>query len=105
MRRNTTAEWEATDLLLPGMMCFQRSLAEKYPESFDNSIPEELIYSGTKSLTDAIENSPLDAGKLVLSPTRTYAPVIKKILTKFSNKEITEWCIAAEALKPKYFIL
>ncbi len=67
---------------------FSKVLAEKYPESFDNSIPEELIYSGTKSLTDTIENSPLDAGKLVLSPTRTYAPVIKKILSKFSNKEI-----------------
>ncbi|HSP40557.1 MAG TPA: AIR synthase related protein, partial [Gillisia sp.] len=67
---------------------FSKVLAEKYPESFDNSIPEELIYSGTKGLTDAIENSPLDAGKLVLSPTRTYAPVIKKILSTFSNKEI-----------------
>ncbi|MEP6260262.1 MAG: AIR synthase related protein [Gillisia sp.] len=67
---------------------FSRILAEKYPESFDSSIPEELIYSGTKSLTDAIEHSPLDAGKLVLSPTRTYAPVIKKILSQFSNKEI-----------------
>ncbi|HSJ11425.1 MAG TPA: AIR synthase related protein [Gillisia sp.] len=67
---------------------FSKILAEKYPESFDSSIPEELIYSGTKSLTDAIEHSPLDAGKLVLSPTRTYAPVIKKILSQFSNKEI-----------------
>ena len=67
---------------------FSKILAEKYPESFDNSIPEELIYSGTKSLTDNVENSPLNAGKLVLSPTRTYAPVIKKILSKFSNKEI-----------------
>lgn len=67
---------------------FSKVLAEKYPESFDSSIPEELIYSGTRTLTDAVENSPLDAGKLVLSPTRTYAPVIKKILSKFSNKEI-----------------
>src|SRR5690606_27528931 len=67
---------------------FSKILAEKYPESFDNSIPEELIYSGTKYLTDIVENSPLDAGKLVLSPTRTYAPVIKKILSKCSNKEI-----------------
>ena len=67
---------------------FSKILAEKYPESFDSSIPEELIYSGTKSLTDAIEHSPLDAGKLVLSPTRTYAPVIKKILSQFGNKEI-----------------
>jgi len=67
---------------------FSKILAEKYPESFDNSIPEELIYSGTKSLTDAIENSPIDAGKLVLSPTRTYAPIIKKILSQYSNKDI-----------------
>lgn len=67
---------------------FSKVLAEKYPESYDNSIPEELIYSGTKTLTDKIADAPLDAGKLVLSPTRTYAPVIKKILSKFSNKEI-----------------
>ncbi|WP_373059874.1 AIR synthase related protein [Zunongwangia sp. H14] len=67
---------------------FSKVLAEKYPESYDNSIPEDLVYSGTKNLTDKIENSPLDAGKLVLSPTRTYAPVIKKILSQFSNKEI-----------------
>jgi len=67
---------------------FSKVLAEKYPESFDNDIPEELIYSGTKSVTDSVENSTLDAGKLVLSPTRTYAPIIKRILSKFSNKEI-----------------
>ncbi len=67
---------------------FSKVLAEKYPESFDNSIPEDLIYSGSKKLTDNVENSPLDAGKLVLSPTRTYAPIIKKILKRFSNKEI-----------------
>lgn len=67
---------------------FSKVLAEKYPESFDNDIPEDLIYSGTKKLTDKVEDSPLDAGKLVLSPTRTYAPIIKKILSKFTNKEI-----------------
>ncbi len=67
---------------------FSKNLATKYPESFDNSIPEDLIYSGSKSLTDTVENSPLDAGKLVLSPTRTYAPIIKKILSRFGNKEI-----------------
>ena len=67
---------------------FSKNLAAKYPESFDNSIPEDLIYSGSKSLTDTVENSPLDAGKLVLSPTRTYAPIIKKILSRFSNKDI-----------------
>lgn len=67
---------------------FAKVLAEKYPESFDAAIPEDLIYSGSKNLTDAVENSPLDAGKLVLSPTRTYAPIIKKILEKYSAKEI-----------------
>ena len=67
---------------------FSKALAKKYPESYDNSIPKELVYSGTKSLTDTIENSPLDAGKLILSPTRTYAPIIKKILSKYSNREI-----------------
>lgn len=67
---------------------FSKDLAEKYPESFDISIPEELVYSGSKKLTDQVDNSPLDAGKLVLSPTRTYAPIIKKILSRFSNKEI-----------------
>lgn len=58
---------------------FNKALAEKYPESFDPKVPSELIYSGTKGLTDEV-NAPLNAGKLVLSPTRTYAPVIKNIL-------------------------
>ena len=55
-------------------------MAEKYPESYDKAVPEELVYSGNLKLTDAVEGSPLDAGKLVLSPTRTYAPVVKKLL-------------------------
>lgn len=67
---------------------FDNSLAKKYPESFDASIPGELVYSGSKKLTDTIDGSPLDAGKLVLSPTRTYAPIIKKILSKYTPKEI-----------------
>ncbi|MCO4813603.1 MAG: phosphoribosylformylglycinamidine cyclo-ligase [Flavobacteriales bacterium] len=58
---------------------FGKELSTKFPESFDPSVPEELVYSGSKKLTD-MTDSPLDAGKLVLSPTRTYAPVIKKIL-------------------------
>lgn len=61
---------------------FDKYLADKYPESFDPEVPADLVYSGTKKLTDAIEGSPIDAGKLVLSPTRTYAPVIKAILDK-----------------------
>ena len=67
---------------------FSKNIAKKYPETYDNHLPEEIIYSGTKNLTDNIENSPLNAGKLVLSPTRTYAPVIKKILSEYSSKEI-----------------
>ncbi len=67
---------------------FNKELVEKYPESFDNSIPSELIYSGTKKLTSTVEDSVLDAGKLVLSPTRTYAPIIKKILLTYSSEEI-----------------
>lgn len=59
---------------------FAKYLAEKYPESYDHAVPEDLVYSGGLKLTDAVEGSPLDAGKLVLSPTRTYAPVVKKIL-------------------------
>ena len=64
---------------------FSKILAEKYPESFDPSVPEELVYSGTKNLTDRIKNSDLDVGKLILSPTRTYAPIIRKILDKYRN--------------------
>ncbi|MEX2349824.1 MAG: AIR synthase related protein [Flavobacteriaceae bacterium] len=67
---------------------FEKYLAEKFPESFDASVPENLVYSGSKKLTDAVSESPLDAGKLVLSPTRTYAPVIKKMLSKYDAKDI-----------------
>jgi phosphoribosylformylglycinamidine cyclo-ligase len=59
---------------------FNKTLAAKYPESFDAAVPDELVYSGSKNLTDQVEGVSLDAGKLVLSPTRTYAPVIKAIL-------------------------
>ena len=59
---------------------FSKYLAKKYPESYDANVPEELVYSGAAKLDDAVEGSPLNAGKLVLSPTRTYAPVIKKLL-------------------------
>ncbi|WP_445724242.1 AIR synthase related protein, partial [Flavobacterium sp.] len=67
---------------------FAKYLAEKYPESFDASVPSELVYSGQTKLTDKVENSPIDAGKLVLSPTRTYAPVIKRILSKYNSNQI-----------------
>ena len=59
---------------------FHHSLAEDFPETYDSSLPKDLVYSGSKRLTDPVEGSPLDAGKLVLSATRTYAPVIKAIL-------------------------
>lgn len=59
---------------------FAKYLAGKYPESFDASVPENLVYSGNLNLTDKVEGSPLNAGKLVLSPTRTYAPVVKELL-------------------------
>ena len=67
---------------------FGKLLATKYPESFDNSLPEDLVYSGSKGLQDTVEGTPLDAGKLVLSPTRTYAPIIKEILSKLPQEEI-----------------
>lgn len=67
---------------------FDKYLAKKYPESFDQSIPSELIYSGKIKLNQKIEGSPLDAGKLVLSPTRTYSPVIKEILSTVDKSSI-----------------
>ena len=67
---------------------FHKYLAEKYPESFDPSVPEALIYSGQMNLTDSVDGVPLDAGKLVLSPTRTYAPIVKAILSKYSSDDI-----------------
>lgn len=67
---------------------FGKYLAKKYPESFDVMVPEELVYSGQINLTDSVENSPLDAGKLVLSPTRTYAPIIKKIFNQIDRSNI-----------------
>ncbi|MDB2456768.1 AIR synthase-related protein [Flavobacteriaceae bacterium] len=59
---------------------FNKNLKSKYPETFDASVPEDLIYSGSKNLTDLVEDSPINAGKLVLSPTRTYAPIIQEIM-------------------------
>jgi phosphoribosylformylglycinamidine cyclo-ligase len=67
---------------------FDKYLAEKFPESYDAAVPEELVYSGKVKLTDAVESSPINAGKLVLSPTRTYAPIIKEILSKYTSETI-----------------
>jgi phosphoribosylformylglycinamidine cyclo-ligase len=67
---------------------FHKYLINKYPESFDPNIPEELIYSGSMKITQPIEGLEIDAGKLVLSPTRTYAPIIKKVLEKYNSNKI-----------------
>ncbi len=64
---------------------FAKYLAEKYPESYDRAVPEELVYSGKYHLLDAVVGSPINAGRLVLSPTRTYAPVVKKILDEMRS--------------------
>ena len=67
---------------------FHNYLASEYPESYDHAVPEDLVYSGSKKLTDPVSGSPLNAGKLVLSPTRTYAPVIKEILARHTTGDI-----------------
>ena len=65
---------------------FAKYLADKYPESYDAAVPTELVYSGNVALTDSVEGAPINAGQLVLSATRTYAPVIKKILDEMRHK-------------------
>jgi len=67
---------------------FNKTLAATYPASYDAAVPEELVYSGSKNLTDAVDGSPLNAGKLVLSPTRTYAPIIKKVLSDVKREHL-----------------
>ena len=84
---------------------FGSELANKYPESFDPSVPEELIYSGSKKLTDVVENAPINAGKLVLSPTRTYAPIIQEILLKHrSNVHGMVHCSGGAQTKILHFV-
>lgn len=65
---------------------FNKSVAEKYPETYDAAVPQELVYSGSVGLTDEVEGAQINAGKLVLSPTRTYAPVIKALLDEMRDK-------------------
>ena len=67
---------------------FHKYLLKKYPESFDPNVPEDLIYSGSLKITQPIDGLDVNAGKLVLSPTRTYAPIIKKVLDKFKSDKI-----------------
>lgn len=65
---------------------FGKYIAKKYPETYDHDVPDELVYSGSLKLTDKIPDTPLDAGRLVLSPTRTYAPVVKKVIDLLRGK-------------------
>jgi phosphoribosylformylglycinamidine cyclo-ligase len=65
---------------------FYHTLAEKYPESYDPSLPDDLVYSGSYALTDPVEDTPLNAGRLVLSPTRTYLPLASAILSELRSK-------------------
>ena len=67
---------------------FNAAVKAKFPETFDASVPEELIYAGSKNLTDDVQGAPINAGKLVLSPTRTYAPIIQKILSTIERSQL-----------------
>ena len=67
---------------------FSKYLAKKYPESYDSNIDPSLIYSGSKKLTDKLDGMTSDIGKLILSPTRTYAPIVKKIFREVGRKNI-----------------
>jgi phosphoribosylformylglycinamidine cyclo-ligase len=84
---------------------FDHSLATEFPESFDSAIPSDLVYSGKKKLLDLVDGSPLDAGKLVLSPTRTYAPIIQQILAKHrSNIHGMVHCSGGAQTKVLHFV-
>tara|TARA_B100001741_G_scaffold313775_1_gene321899 strand:+ start:11340 stop:12506 length:1167 start_codon:yes stop_codon:yes gene_type:complete len=84
---------------------FAKYLSEKYPESYDSSFPESLVYSGSKKLTDTLDGLSVDVGKLVLSPTRTYAPIIKGILEKYrSNVHGMVHCSGGAQTKVLHFV-
>lgn len=83
---------------------FSKYLAQKYPESYDASVPEELVYSGKLKLTDEVEDSPLNAGKLVLSPTRTYAPVVKILDQQRANIHGMIHCSGGAQTKILHFV-
>ena len=78
--REYNGEMGSNGLTSPRHDVFDKTLANEFPESFDPNVPEELVYTGSKKLTSFVEGSSIDAGKLVLSPTRTYAPIIKEVL-------------------------
>lgn len=81
---------------------FAKYLAEKYPESFDKAVPDELVYSGSYKLTDPVEGAPVNAGKLVLSPTVRMHRLLRRCLTKCAPK-FTVWCTARAVLRPRCF--
>ena len=85
---------------------FQKYLKEKYPETYDNSLDDSLVYTGSKKLTDKIEGYDHDIGKLVLSPTRTYAPVVKEIISKVgvSNIDGMIHCSGGAQTKVMHFV-
>ena len=85
---------------------FSKNLVNKFPESFDPNLPNDLIYSGSKSLTETLEGVPINIGKLVLSPTRTYAPVIQKIFNDVGRKLISGMihCSGGAQTKVLHFI-
>ena len=103
-KKNITAVWGSNGLTSARHDVFSKYLAEKYPESYDKAVPEELVYSGNLKLTDKVEDSPLDAGKLVLSPTRTYAPVVRSCWMHFVPK-FTVWFIAQAVHRPRFCTL
>ena len=80
---------------------FNKSLMAQYPESFDPGTDQQWVYTGTHGLQDAVDGVPLDAGKLVLSPTRTYAPLLPESCRNCATAS-AGWCIAPEALKPRF---
>ena len=85
-KKNITAVWAKNGLTSARHDVFAKYLAKKYPESYDKNVPDELIYSGGLKLTDIIPEIGITAGKMVLSPTRTYAPVIKRILDEMRSE-------------------
>ena len=84
---------------------FHQYLAEKYPESYDHAVPKDLVYSGQVKLTDSVENASLNAGKLVLSPTRTYAPIINEILKAHRSSIHGMIHCSGGVLRPRFYIL
>jgi phosphoribosylformylglycinamidine cyclo-ligase len=89
MKKNTTAAWALTALTSARHDVFNKTIADKYSESYDPAVPYDLVFSGSKNLTDKIDignGETVTAGKLVLSATRTYAPIIKTILDKYRSQ-------------------